>query len=174
MLALGPEELAREYQKLHASGYRENDPTEVELGLLRQLDPEPAGVYLNWGSGERSRTQERACAQGLRLYGYDPYTSRESPWLVHARKHLGQYDGIISNNVLEHLQRPVGALRNMRQHLKPGAAMLHRTACYEYRFAHSCYHLFFFLGRSVDVMAERAGLRAERSDDPWVIFFHPR
>jgi hypothetical protein len=37
--------------------------------------------------------------------------------------------------------------------------MVHASNCYELRYQDSRFHLFFFLGRSPQVLAGRAGLR---------------
>ena len=72
-------------------------------------------------------------------------------------KHLS-FDGIFSNNLLEHLRHPVDDLRQMASLLKPGSMMSHATPCFDYRFEFTRFHLFFFLGRSREVLAQRAGL----------------
>ena len=70
-----------------------------------------------------------------------------------------QFDGIFSNNLLEHLRWPVQELAFMASLLKPDAIMAHTTPCFEYRYEMTRFHLFFFVGKSRQIMAARAGLR---------------
>lgn len=174
MLGLSPEALGEQYTELYSSGYQEGDPTEVELALLKQLSPHPDGAYLNWAAGHRSSTSERAQAKGINLVGYDPYVPTSKPLLLKDPSELGVYDGIMSANFLEHLQDPVSGLREMRRHLKPDGLMIHSTGCFQYICHETRFHLFFFTGTSVEVMAGRAGLIAQRTTDPDVILFRPR
>jgi len=39
--------------------------------------------------------------------------------------------------------------------------MAHATPCFEYLFEYTRFHLFFFPGRSREVLAQRAGLKIE-------------
>lgn len=171
MLTMSPAELAAEYQLWFRKWPHWRDNTEDELKLLQWLKPAPGERYLNWGCGHASRTSTAAGEQGLRLDGFDPYAPGDAPWLLRHYHQLGQYDGIMSNNVLEHFQDPIRKLRVMASHLHPDAFMVHRTGCYEYRYEGSRLHMYFFLGKSVEVMAERAGLVAVRTDDPWIILY---
>jgi len=41
---------------------------------------------------------------------------------------------------------------------KAGSLMSHATPCFDYKFEFTRFHLFFFLGRSREVLAKRAGL----------------
>lgn len=162
MLGLTPQQLRKEYEQLYASGYENTDPSHGELDLFRIVGTKPKGVYLNWGAGDVSCTVMKARNKGIALWEYDPYVADKRPFLIKDPTHLAEYDAIVSNNLIEHLQDPVAALTEMRRHLKPGGVMAHRTACYDYVHEDTRYHLFFFLGRSVDVMSRRAGLVAER------------
>lgn len=162
MLALNAEELAEEYRQLHARHPARYDATDDELAVLAQFPPQIGHSYLNWGSGAISRACSEARTQGVRLTGYDPFLAQTRPLIRAQLPARAQFDGIMSNNVLEHFQDPVAALVEMLGYLAPGGTMLHRTPCYEYEYAHSKYHCFFFLGRSVEVMSERAGLVPER------------
>lgn len=75
--------------------------------------------------------------------------------------HGRQFDGIFSNNVLEHLSQPADDLRRMKGWLKPGATMAHATPCFEYLYEYTRFHLFFFPGRSRELLADQAGLRID-------------
>jgi len=72
-----------------------------------------------------------------------------------------RFDGIFSNNALEHLRYPAHELSMMRALLNKGCKMSHATPCFEYLYEFSRFHLFFFLGRSRAILAEKAGLHID-------------
>ena len=77
-----------------------------------------------------------------------------------------KFDGIFSNNVLEHFPQPLESFQDMRSCLRPGGAMAHATPCYEWSYAHTRFHVFFPLGRSAAALAQRSGFHvATRIDD---------
>jgi acyl dehydratase len=47
----------------------------------------------------------------------------------------------------------------MQALLKPGALMSHATPCFQYLYEYTRFHLFFFPGRSLEVLAEAADLQ---------------
>lgn len=71
----------------------------------------------------------------------------------------------MSCNLLEHLQDPVEELKLMSGYLKDGGIMVHGTPCYQYKYANTRFHLYFFLGKSVEIMSERAGLTAIKTKE---------
>lgn len=69
-----------------------------------------------------------------------------------------RFDGVFSNNVLEHLRYPVEDLKAISAILNQGGRMSHATPCFEYLYEFTRLHLFFFLGRSRELLVEKAGL----------------
>jgi len=108
--------------------------------------------------------------QGIDVVAFEPYMKMESSATVYTKEEELRdlrFDGIMSNNLIEHLQDPVSALTKQAKLLKDRESrMVHATACYRYEYEYSRFHLFFFVGRSVDAMAQRAGLRVEETDNP--------
>ncbi|HEX9398467.1 MAG TPA: methyltransferase domain-containing protein [Anaeromyxobacter sp.] len=170
MLGMSEERLSREYRDLYFT-YEEGDTTEAEVAAFRALRPRPSGTYLNFGSGRWSKAADRVRAEGYRLVEYEPYAQpgTANPSLVTEWDALARmkFDGIMSNNLIEHVQDPVALLRRLTTLLTDDAAsMVHATACYRYEYEYSRFHLFFFTGRSAEVLAQRAGLRLEHTDHP--------
>jgi hypothetical protein len=80
----------------------------------------------------------------------------------------------MSHNLLEHLVDPVAELRFMRSLLRDEhSRMVHATACFRYEIEYSRFHLFFFTGRSLEVIAARTGMRLEHTANPDVKVFAP-
>lgn len=159
MLALDAAALSREYE-WHYQVFTEGDSTEQEIRAFHALQPRRDGTYLNWGAGAWSSSVARLREDGWNIVGYEPHDSAAVPGMVRSWAELSQmqFDGILSNNLLEHLRQPVADLKTMASLLKPGGLMSHATPCFEYRFEFTRFHLFFFLGRSRRWLVEQAGL----------------
>ena len=160
MLQLTPAELSAEYD-WHYRIFTEGDSTDQELRAFFALDPQPGGTYLNYGAGAWSRSVQQLRAQGWNILAYEPTQSAQQQvgLITHPQElALHRFDGIYSNNVLEHLRHPVAELRHLASLLKPGARMSHATPCFEYLYEYTRFHLFFFTGRSRLYLAEQAHL----------------
>lgn len=160
MLALAPEQLSQEYES-HYRLFSEGDSTEQEIRSFHALRPRKDGLYLNYGAGAWSRSVQILREEGWNIVAYEPTSSAQNvPGLVTHPDHLGtlKFDGIFSNNVLEHLRQPVQELRFLAGLLNPGGLMSHATPCYEYLYEYTRFHLFFYLGRSRNYLADHAGL----------------
>ena len=160
MLALNAAELSAEYD-VHYRIFTEGDSTDQEIRAFYALDPQPGGRYLNYGAGAWSRSVELLRAQGWDITAYEPTASaQQQPGLITQPEALAalRFDGIYSNNVLEHLRQPVDTLRQLASVLNPGGRMSHATPCYEYLYEYTRFHLFFFLGRSRNYLAQHADL----------------
>jgi SAM-dependent methyltransferase len=158
MLDLSARQLATEYRTLYTH-YDEADSTESEIRAFRACEPRPGGLYLNWGCGAWSETIERLRGEGWDVWGYEPAAESTSPFIVSRRDQISaRFDGIFSNNVIEHLRDPVTELHSMAGYLSQGGVMAHASPCFELCHEDTRFHLFFYLGRSMDVVAERASL----------------
>ena len=161
MLRLNVEELDQEYH-WHYRLFSEGDSTEQEIRAFEALTPRPGGVYLNYGAGAWSSSVQQLRAKGWNIVAFEPTGSAQmQAGAVTRREELAgmRFDGIFSNNVLEHLRHPVQDLRFLTRLLQPGARMSHATPCYEYLYEYTRFHLFFYIGRSRQFLAEQAGLR---------------
>ena len=160
-LDLGEAFVGRDYQVLY-SRYSEGDTTENELRAFRSLRPEGEGRYLDWGAGGGwNRTLSILCDEGWRVTGYEPNAAgaAAAPDLAEAA-----YDGLFSNNVIEHFRDPVAQFRQFHALLKPGGKMAHASPCYDYCYAFTRFHSVFLLGRSPFVLAERTGFAVVDSE----------
>lgn len=156
--------LAEEYT-WHYKAYREGDSTESEIRTFHKLEPSKNGTYLNYGAGNWSNTMQILRSQGWNVYAYEPHGSAsfcdKYDWVIDTKQRLSEisFDGIFSNNVLEHLRNPVQELHHMSTLLNKNGTMAHATPCYEYLYEYTRFHLFFFAGKSKDLLLEKAGLQ---------------
>lgn len=167
MLAMSADRLAREYS-LHYSCYNEGDSTESELRTFRYLNPTPEGVYLNFGCGKWSKSVAQLRAQGYNIFGFEPHArgTVEEPFLLTRLEDFEamKFDGIISNDVLEHLRHPEQILAFLSSLLKDEGVMAHSTHCYQYSHEFTRFHLFFFTGDSLSRICHKANLTYEDTD----------
>ena len=161
VLAQSPQELADDYT-VHYSGFQEGDSTWKELDAFKLLEPTKSGVYLDYGCGKWSRTVNELRKEGYTVFGFEPYADDvDNPYIITDKNKLAgmRFDGIFSNDVMEHLTDPVGDMRFMKSLLRTkDSKMSHCTSCYAYKYEYTRFHLNFFVGKSVQVLAEKAGL----------------
>ncbi|MGJ7493682.1 class I SAM-dependent methyltransferase [Variovorax sp. RT4R15] len=161
MFVLSLAELGQEYE-WHYKVYEEGDSTEAELRAFHSLNPRRDGQYVNYGAGTWSRSVQLLRADGWNVLAYEPHSSAATgaEWVISSRQEMDKlrFDGLFSNNVLEHLRNPVDDLKSMARWLAPGAKMAHATPCYQYLYEFTRFHLFFFTGRSRELLAQMAGL----------------
>lgn len=162
MFRMTAEELSQEYE-WHYKAYSEGDSTAQELRAFHALAPSKSGIYVNYGAGGWSRSVAQLRSEGWNVWAYEPHHSaaKDGEGLIRTREqlHSMHFDGIFSNNVLEHLRFPELELVQMSKLLKPEARMAHATPCYEYMYEYTRFHLFFFTDGSRQSLLRRARLR---------------
>lgn len=161
MFGLTLQELSQDYE-WHYQVYQEGDSTAQELRAFHAMNPVRDGCYLNYGAGAWSCSVQILRQEGWQVYAYEPHASASAggEYSIQGKAALSamRFDGIYSNNVLEHLRQPVQDLSYLQTLLKPDGCMAHATPCFEYLYEFTRFHLFFFLGRSRAVLAQQAGL----------------
>jgi SAM-dependent methyltransferase len=165
-LAMPEALIAADYRLLYTH-YQEGDSTDAELRAFELLAPRRDGLYLNWGSGGWSRSVEQLRARGYDVWGYEPNAPADSPFVVRTRGEISaRFDGIFSNNVIEHLLDPADQFRDFHRVLTPGGRMVHASPCYRWSYAFTRFHVFFPTGQAPDALAARTGFRiASRTED---------
>lgn len=161
MFRLTDAELSQEYEG-HYRVYEEGDSTEQELRAFHTLNPSKTGIYVNFGAGNWSSSVQRLRSEGWNVWAFEPHSSAamQADGLISSRDQLNamRFDGIFSNNVLEHFRYPERELAKIAMLLKPGGRMAHATPCYEYLYEYTRFHLFFFPGSSRHTLLLMAGL----------------
>ncbi|GEM_PF-1119568 len=157
MLDITPDDLTDEYRLLYAT-YAEADPTERELRTFASMSPVRGGTYLNWGCGISSNTVAVLRGRGWDVWGYEPTALSTENHIICRRAEIqATFDGIFSNNVIEHFTEPVAQFRDFASMLKPGGVMAHTTPCYEYLYHNTRFHTIFYLEDSIRVLADKTG-----------------
>jgi hypothetical protein len=161
MLVLNAKELSQDYES-HYKVYQEGDTTNTEIRAFYLLKPKKSGIYLNYGAGALLKSVQILRSQGWNVFAYEPcsHATCEHDYLIRNKVDLikFKFDGIFSNNVLEHIRQPIEEFEFMKSILKPKSKMSHATPCYEYLYEFTRFHLFFYLGRSKNLLAKKTGL----------------
>ena len=159
MLNLDKASLDLEYRFLYRF-YSEGDTTEFEKRTFFELNPQKNGKYLNFGCGKWSRCIDNLRSEGWNVYGYEPYVKGSSQYIINNIETLNKmkFDGIFSNNLIEHLQDPILEIKQILNFSLPGGIIAHSTSCFEYSYEHSRFHLFFFTGRSFNYILNSLNL----------------
>lgn len=164
MFDLTESELTEDYE-CHYKVYEEGDSTERELRAFFALNPSKSDVYLNYGAGGWSNSVHQLRSLGWNVYAYEPHRSASQSGADDCfirsfeQLQLMRFDGIFSNNVLEHFRYPVRELQHMAGLLHEGGRMAHATPCFEYLYEYTRFHLFFFTGKSKDLLMQQANLQ---------------
>lgn len=161
MFQLDDQMLDLEYRNLYRV-YAEGDTTESTIRTFSLLAPQRNGRYLDFGcGGEWSAAIAKLRQKGWDIYGFEPSAANSSAHVFStwAEVEALRFDGILSHNVLEHLFDPVGTTQRLSRLLQPGGKLVHATPCFEYLYEFTRFHVFFFTGRSPDILAERVGMR---------------
>lgn len=155
-----------DYRLLY-SRYSEGDTSANEIKTFHSLGPKAGGVYLNWGCGKWNSTIPQLRASSWDVRGYDLSAAESADFVVGERGAISErFDGIFSNNVIEHFRDPVAQFNDFHGLLKEGGVMAHSTPCYEYSYAVTRFHTLFLLGRSPEVLAARTGFKVvDRAKD---------
>jgi len=160
-LSMDEPQLAEEY-KICLSVFPGDDSNAQEVATFHSIVNDKNGIYLNFGSGAWSNGSKTLRDSGYNVYDYDPYAPAEkSEWLITDKAQLREmkFDGIFSNDLLEHLPDPIESLIFMKSLLKDKKSkMAHSTPCYEYLYEYTRFHFYFFKGDSVRRICDKAGL----------------
>lgn len=161
MLKLSDEELGQDYRD-HYQIFQEGDTTQDEIKTFYQLKPERGKFYLNYGcGGEWSKSLQILNKAGYNVYGYEPYALYgNNEKIITNKKELAQFkfDGIFTNNIIEHLRYPVKELKFMKSLLKnEKCLMAHATPCFEYLHPYTRFHLCFPIKEAADKLFNSIG-----------------
>jgi hypothetical protein len=155
-----PQELGGLYACLYRF-YREGYSQPFQEKTFYLMNPSRRGEYLNYACGDWTEGVERLRSLGWQVWGFEPFQQVASQAIVTRQDMVvgKQYDGLMSHNYIEHVQDPVAFFNECSDLIVPGGTMAHSSACFDYVFEVSPFHLFFYCGESVQRLAARTGFR---------------
>jgi hypothetical protein len=141
------------------SRYSESDSTENEIRTFHSLMPQKDGLFLDWGCGGAwSKTIANLRLEGWDVWGYEPSAPMSGDHVVNNRAEISaRFNGLFSNNVIEHFRNPVEIFRDFHSLLVDGGLMAHSSPCYEKNYTFTRFHTLFLTGNSPHVLAKRTG-----------------
>ncbi len=160
LIQCAPQQLSRLYELLYEF-FSEGASTRFQEKTFYLMNPSIQGHYLNYACGDWQVGIQRLRTLGWNVWGFEPFQSVQTEAIVSdiAQLSIQQFDGIMSHNYLEHVQNPATFFCQCKMLLKPAAVMYHSTPCYEYKYEVSPLHLYFFVGDSIDRLAQHTGFR---------------
>jgi len=166
MLDLNQDQLGEEYRQSY-SVYSETNCTKWEKEAFFAMQPVRGKKYLNYGGGAWNQTTQELRKEGFDVYTYEPFAPvTVYPWILTSKDQLSslQFDGIFSNDLVEHLRDPIAEFKFMGSLLVPAGIMSHATSCYEYAFEYTRFHIFFFTGDSLAHLCKATGFDYQLSE----------
>jgi SAM-dependent methyltransferase len=165
-----------DYQLLYAR-YSEGDTTSNEIRTFHSMLPMEDRTYLDWGCGADGKALARIREEGFSVLGFEPSIPASTARILKRREEIStQFDGIFSNNVIEHFRSPVSLFKDFHSLLKEGGVMAHSSACYEYAYPFTRFHTLFLLGRSPHILAERSGFKVKNivKDNEYISYLYSK
>lgn len=159
MFDLSDEEFNAEYEEIY-SIYEEGDTSSNEIAAFNSMNPLKDKIYLDYGCGSVPRALIKLRDMGYNVYGYEPYSDSNYEFIIKDIRSLQKikFDGIFSNNVIEHFRYPIDDLSFMKILLKPTIGLMaHATTNHVYAYEYSRFHLYFFTGNSINYLATNSG-----------------
>ncbi len=128
-----PEWLAKAYTLLYEV-YSEGDTRPAQEKTFYLLNPALGKRYLNYACGDWDEGIGRLRALGWDVSGYEPFQVNQSEWIFADSAKLGEgcFDGIFTNNYIEHIRDLPEFFDLMSKLTVPGGSMAHTTPCYRY------------------------------------------
>ncbi|MEO8271619.1 MAG: hypothetical protein ABI557_17990 [Aureliella sp.] len=158
LIQCSSEELGGLYALLYRF-YREGASQPFQEKTFYLMNPSTRGEYLNYACGDWTVGVERLRSLGWHVWGFEPFQHVASEAIVTSSKKLGnkQYDGLMSHNYIEHVQDPTAFFEDCGRLIMSGGKMAHSSACFDYVYEVSPFHLYFYCGESVPRLASRTG-----------------
>lgn len=160
MYDLTDEQFNKEYEEIY-SIYEEGDTSNFEISAFMSMNPQKNKTYLDFGCGSSPRALLKLRQMGWNnVFGYEPYCDLNYDFIIKDKVKLQQtkFDGIFSNNVIEHFRYPIEDLKFMNSILNTNGIHSHATTNDTYAYEYSRFHLFFFLGKSMSILSKNSDL----------------
>jgi SAM-dependent methyltransferase len=157
-LNLSEIEISKDYQDVYTF-FQEADTTNYIIESLKSVNciDDKNKTYLDFACGDKNNIILRLKEDGYNIYGYDKYTNNQT----YIMKELEdkKFDVIFSNNYIEHVIDPINDIKFILDHLNEDGKLVLISSCFEYAIEYTHYHTFFFIGKSLDILCEKVGMK---------------
>lgn len=150
--------------------FSEGNTYNNEISAFHLLKPNKNKIYLDVGCGSNSKVVANLNKNGYNVFGYD-YLSSNGNKIINNVSDLLKYkfDGIFSNNTIEHVIDPINEFLFYKNILKNDGLMVHCTPCYKYCYEKSRFHVHFFVDDSINYLCKNTGFNIINKIDDGVI-----
>lgn len=149
--------IAEDYTDLY-SFYNEGDTSKYILHIFNLLNYKNDRSYLDYACGKWNNTINILEKLNYTIHGYDKYVHSGQQNILNDISGK-KFDVIYSSNYIEHVIDPINDLAILVDHLNDNGQLLFITGCFEYRHESSHYHTYFFLGRSINILCQKLGIK---------------
>lgn len=155
-----PKRLSEDYKILY-SHYKEGETHIYQRMAFEALEGVKEKKYLNFACGAWKDGINELIKDGWDVYGYEPNLPFQHKHIKQKMTELDdmEFGGLFTHNFIEHIQDPVNMFATWNKMLKIGDKMVHSSACFKWKFDFSNFHIFFFLGESLNILAKRTGFK---------------
>jgi hypothetical protein len=152
--------LSEDYKMLY-SYYKEGETSIYQKMAFEALNGLKNKKYLNYACGTWKDGISELLKLGWDIYGFEPNLPLQHENIKVNVDDLAdiEFDGLFTHNFIEHIQNPIKMFTTWNKMLKVGDIMVHSSACFKWKFDFSNFHIFFFLGESLDILAKRTGFK---------------
>jgi hypothetical protein len=146
------------YYKLAYSFFKEGDTSGMQRDVLLALKPTKSGKYLNYACGIvwGTHLQRLIDTYNFDIYGYDFTIKDPTDRLLNKLDDSMVFDGLGSNNYIEHIQKPYDQFREWNRMLKIGATMVHQ-GCFAYDIGFTPFHILYLSEKGLKIICEKTG-----------------
>lgn len=141
----------------------------VTQAILAEQSPDKTG--LDFGAGPGPVIRHQLAQHGYKITLYDPFFHND----INALN--GQYDFIISCEVIEHFHQPAVEFDRLHKLLKPGGSLYCMTELFSatldfqrWYYKNDPTHVFFYHADSLPLIAGRFGFKSYRQDGRLIVF----
>lgn len=146
------------YYELAYSFFKEGDTSNMQRDVLLALKLVNPGRYLNYACGivwDR-HLQRFIDSYGFDVYGYDFTIKDPTDRLLNKIDTSMVFDGLCSNNYIEHIQKPYDQFCEWNRMLKLGANMVHQ-GCFAYDIGFTPFHILYLSEKGLKIICEKTG-----------------
>ncbi len=155
-----PKRLSEDYKILY-SYYDEGETPFYQKMAFDALEGIKKKKYLNYACGTWKEGISKLRSEGWNVFGFEPNLPNQHAFIKTNFEEFNNisFDGLFTHNFIEHIQNPIELFTLWNQMLKIGDRMVHSSPCFKWKYDFSNFHIFFFLGSSLEILAQRTGFK---------------
>jgi hypothetical protein len=151
-------EIAADYKDLY-SFYKEGNTTPYITRVIETINLGKDKKYLDYACGKNTNTLDTLNSLGYNVYGYDLYVNNPHPKFIKIADETTTFDIVYSSNYIEHVINPQADLLKLLMLINKTGKLVLMSPCWEYSYAFTHYHTFFFIDKSLQYLCNMLGIK---------------